>query len=288
VIRLPLQLPIVWWYIHVFEKWYTAHNPLDLFPLEQWFPIFVVGFAIDFFVLYPLLQIVCFRLVAMERKNGNVSLPVKSIFSLGFRNIGKSFFSHLLLCTGYILLYLLIFFVIYTLGNGMFGQIPEAEEYIFWFAVGFGYFIANVTGIFLFIRFAVVIPIIETEPLGIFQAFRRSWALTRFSVWSIFGMLFAIFLVSLPFSFASMGLQQFLEGWIPFASDLFWEWVDQIMLLLVSPITLPIPCILFSIVYWNQRAIKEAYDLLRMIGGDDDYEESYRSKRKIATDFGRR
>lgn len=132
---------------------------------------------------------------------------------------------------------------------------------------GAGMLIFIVPGIVLLCRTALAVPAVALEDIGVGDAIARSFRLTKGTAWGIFAVYalvffltyLAMFVFQVPFLVAagsplkphilSLGLRV-LQGVA--------SWVSGV-------IVAPIATIAFSLIYYNQRVRKEAFDLEKLM-----------------------
>ena len=141
------------------------------------------------------------------------------------------------------------------------------------FAIGlfFAYLAGLAFCIYFWLRYALSVPVLMIENLGVFATIRRSIFLTRGRRGHIFlAMLVAaiiayagIFVFQIPFTIAMMvsAAQGHWSQWLAFAAAVFSS--------LGSALTGPISMIAIVLLYYDSRIRKEAFDLQFMLSSLD-------------------
>ena len=139
-----------------------------------------------------------------------------------------------------------------------------ALVYLMW---GAGMMLFFIPGILLLCRTAVAVPAVTLEDTGVGGAISRSFQLTKGSTLQIFAVYLLIFFLM----FLSVFIFQFpflvAEGspFKPHALSLGMQILQGVASWVSGVIVWPIGTIAFSLIYYNQRVRKEAFDLEKLI-----------------------
>jgi hypothetical protein len=130
-----------------------------------------------------------------------------------------------------------------------------------------GFFACFVPGLWLQVAWSVAIPAFMLERVGVFDALRRSFALTKVKFWLAFGVFWLSQLLVLALTF---GLTALL-AWLTRSSDS--ESADIIVQSVANGaatiITLPFAASAIVALYFDLRTRAEAFDVQMMIAGLD-------------------
>ncbi len=127
--------------------------------------------------------------------------------------------------------------------------------------------ITFVPGIILLCRGALVVPVATLEPLGPGRAVARSFRLTKGSGWSVFAVyVLVVFLAYLAIA-VFQGPFLLAEGnpLKPHALPVYLRVLQGVASWVSGVIVFPIGTIAFSLIYYNQRVRKEAFDLEQLV-----------------------
>ncbi len=121
-------------------------------------------------------------------------------------------------------------------------------------------------GIFFYVRFFLAVPVILEENIAYWGALKRSWQLTRWSFWRIFGLLILLVLILYVFNMLPSLVQVLLllsvetffsPGWFWFAN------LVQALLMAILTALLTAPAwMMAALVYFERRTKKEGMDLI--------------------------
>lgn len=208
--------------------------------------------------------------------------PVQSIGEAlqGIKNkIGKAIATHLIMLfvivvgIGFLVgIGIIVFAILFGVFDSGIGFDLSAEEsilaaisFLFLFLILF--ILLSIPAIYLFIRFSLIIPIVVSEDIAFFKAFGRSWELTRFSFWRIFGLYFILRILigivngalSMLVAFTSVALM------VVDISSVSGQWLIGIVVALFTSTLACIPYsldpILFTLIYMDRRATREGEDI---------------------------
>ncbi|SFJ49965.1 glycerophosphoryl diester phosphodiesterase membrane domain-containing protein [Thermoflavimicrobium dichotomicum] len=231
-------------------QWLYIRQMKRVFGSEQELLLSAIHLGVDLLIIYPLIQNACHQLWLKHVQNPHTSMGWKQIIRMSFRNSGKIFVANGLLSLFLLLFFLLFGSIIYT--NIDAGNMYEKIAQMIVVSV----FLFSLPLSFIFIRFALIIPVISVEQKSIGQAFQRSWELTRGRYWLILGRLILLFIVTVPIQIGwGMLLRLTIE------SGLWFQWIAFVLTLAILPLFLPLVPLMFSLIYWDERVRKEALDL---------------------------
>ncbi|SEN31668.1 hypothetical protein [Lihuaxuella thermophila] len=261
LVTSPFTLWIEWWYWQE-SKLNFAQTAI---PAEKEIMILVVSTLIWLAVFHPLIQNACADLSREE------VIGWKQLFVSSFYNIWKIMISQWLIC----LLWGLMFAVIVlTVGLPLYflARLEGTDDpnLMLWMVFLISLFFFLLPGVYLYVRLSLVIPVLRTEGCSIRQSVIRSWELTRGAFWSTLGILVCLYLVSIPLAFVLVGMEE-LSATFYLMPDWLRNVVYLLATVLIDALLTPLIPIFFGIFYWNQRAVREAYDLvsqLRLFTGE--------------------
>jgi hypothetical protein len=115
-------------------------------------------------------------------------------------------------------------------------------------AIGIGLVLLIIPGLFLLTIWAVIVPVIVIERVGVFDSFGRSRALVRGSGWQVFGVIVVIFLVS----FIVRAIIGAIVGGISDDSFAGYALVD----LIVNVLLVPLSALAATVMYFELRRVK--------------------------------
>jgi len=159
----------------------------------------------------------------------------------------------------------LLFWTVIALMILVFVQVlPVVLAVLFGIAVG----IAAVVGMcFLWVRvYYLAVPPLMLEPIGVFTALGRAWALTRRQFWRTFGIALLTLLVA-NFAGGMLTAPISIIGQVvamadPGGSGFFWLMVsNSLAQVLAAALVAPFVTTVTSLQYLDQRIRKEAYDV---------------------------
>jgi hypothetical protein len=137
-------------------------------------------------------------------------------------------------------------------------------------AVGLGFILLIVPGVFLALMWALAVPVKVLEDKGVFDAMSRSSELTQGSRGRIFLIGLLIFALSFGVSallqipiFIAAGVSAFSGGARVMGAG--WQVASQVATFISQCLVGPVGTIAFSLVYYDQRVRKEAFDLQLMM-----------------------
>jgi len=116
-------------------------------------------------------------------------------------------------------------------------------------AITFGFILLIIPGIIFLVWFSLFEPVTVLEDSGYAKALGRSKFLVKGYFWRTLGF----FIVTALLSFALTGILSEILGLIPV--------IGQLFSLLLQLIVLPFQVIAETLYYYNQRAVKEGFDL---------------------------
>jgi len=142
-------------------------------------------------------------------------------------------------------------------GSGGAGVIVACGIGLLSFAAGAG------ATIFVACKFSLAVPACVVEKLGVIACLQRSWFLSQKAVWRIFliYLLALVLTITLTLALSSPNYIAVLRG----APSLPFEIWGIVASFLASAIAEPIGAIAISLVYYDQRVRKEAFDLQLMM-----------------------
>jgi hypothetical protein len=219
-----------------------------LHTFELWLALFAVLYL---FILYPLWQSGCTHVVMHQVQKKQPKLTWHTLFLLALRRIWSLWIVNALLLIGLLLLSALIGAVV---GSPLLFIDPDSAtwEEMFWPLLALASLPCLLVVSYLWIRLSLVLPIISVESLSIRQALKRSWALTRHTYWRLLARWLSLLILQVPLFFI----------WIvytdPFTSP---KLFSIVFCAVTTPIALGLAPILLSLLYIDQRARTEAYDL---------------------------
>jgi hypothetical protein len=109
---------------------------------------------------------------------------------------------------------------------------------------------------------AFLVPTIVLENVGIFEGINRSFGLAKGRFWSVFGMMFLIFIISVVLQLAFTVLQQlFSQQVVGSASVQGGDLVGTIIETIIAVFITPITPIAFTIMYFDTRIRFEGLDI---------------------------
>lgn len=243
----------LWWFLFI------VHVPIEFFFLLferignesrfEWI-LSLVYFVIYMLFLIPLFQNVSTHVVMKQIKEEEEKLTLRFLFSIAFNQYGKLFLVNTLM---FLMLIVLVVLILLPIGLPFLLFSSETEltsrlAVVFVAAALCG----MIPGSYLGIRLSLTLPVITEEGLSVKKALVRSWILTKDSYFRITGKWLLLFALQLPILFLGAYL-----------ADVFQhaEFLLNILLLLIDPIFMVLPHVLLSLIYVNQRAKKEGYDL---------------------------
>lgn len=115
-------------------------------------------------------------------------------------------------------------------------------------AIGIGLVLLIIPGLYLLTIWAVIVPVIVIERVGVFDSFTRSRALVRGSGWQVFGVIVVIFLVS----FIVRAIIGAIIGGISDDSFAGYAAVD----LIVNVLLVPLSALAATVMYFELRRVK--------------------------------
>lgn len=244
-------LVIEWWYLQTLKANASATTAL----IESELIITLVESIIWAVFLHPLAQNAAIYLSQSKK------ISWKKAFRASFRNFGKIFMANGSICLiwGVILLIIVstVGLPIYLTAQSSGTEDPDSLiETVYTICL----LLFTIPWIFLSIKFSLVIPIIHIENPSIWQAIKRSWELTRQAVWVAFGILLCLILAIIPISMLAI-LAQELPYMFGIQFIWLWDGIYLIVNLLINATVLPIWPLFFALLYWNQRARREAFDI---------------------------
>jgi hypothetical protein len=113
-------------------------------------------------------------------------------------------------------------------------------------AIGIGFFLLLVPGLFLLTIWAVIAPVIVVERSGVIDAFGRSRQLVKGNGWQVFGVIFCVFLITLVVA----GILGAIGGAI--SGGFF---IHLLFSLIASTLTAPIVALAASTIYFGLLAV---------------------------------
>jgi hypothetical protein len=245
--------PLTFWFIEGYVETESTNT-----SMESTIDLILEG-TIRLAIVYPLM------LSAFAVPDGQ-ELTLKGCFSRAFRQFGR-----VLAGSGFItLIQGFIFFLImgciglplYFLKQADAGG-PSPDDMPF--ALNVSLFLTCIPGIFLYVRQAFIIPAIRAEGLGLRQAIRRSWELSRGTTFQSAGILVLLSVLAYPFITGLFALQdwRFFLG----VSDPAWLWtgMDYLYITVVRASLEPLIPIFLILLYRNQRIKREGLDLAEKI-----------------------
>jgi hypothetical protein len=131
--------------------------------------------------------------------------------------------------------------------------------------VGFLVFGGGAVAIFwVACKFSLAVPACVVEKLGVIACLQRSWFLSQKSVWRIFLIYFLVGILTIALSLA-LSIPNYIAIGFRGTPSLPYEIWGIIASFLASAIAEPIGAIAISLVYYDQRVRKEAFDLQLMM-----------------------
>ena len=115
-------------------------------------------------------------------------------------------------------------------------------------AIGIGLVLLIIPGLYLLTIWAVIVPVIVIERVGVFDSFPRSRELVRGSGWQVFGVIVVIFLVS----FIVRAIIGAIIGGISDDSFAGYAAVD----LIVNVLLVPLSALAATVMYFELRRVK--------------------------------
>jgi hypothetical protein len=115
-------------------------------------------------------------------------------------------------------------------------------------AIGIGLVLLIIPGLYLLTIWAVIVPVIVIERVGVFDSFGRSRELVRGSGWQVFGVIVVIFLVS----FIVRAIIGAIIGGISDDSFAGYAAVD----LIVNVLLVPLSALAATVMYFELRRVK--------------------------------
>jgi hypothetical protein len=255
LITFPFTLWIEWWYLQ------EAKINLDqtAIPAEKEILILLLSALIWLAFFHPFIQNACADLSRAEK------IGWKQLFASAFRNIWKVMLSQWFICLLWVLIFAVILSMIglplYFLAHSEGADDPDS---VLWMVFLICLFFFLFPGVYLYVRLSLVIPILHTENCSIRQSVTRSWELTRRAFGSAFGILVCLFLLTIPLEFVLVGMEE-LTAAFDLMPDGLWNAVYLLAAVLIDSLLTPLIPIFIGIFYWNQRAVKEAYDLVSQL-----------------------
>ncbi len=245
------------------EWWYLQENGVSLdqtaVSAEKAIMIQLLSALIWMAVIHPVIQNACADLSRKER------IGWKQLCATSFYNIWK-----IMLCQWLIVLLWAVIFgaILSTVGLPLYSLAnskgADNLDTALWMAFLLCLFLFLLPGVYLFIRLSLVIPILRTEECSIRQSMKRSWELTRGAFGRAFGILVSLLLFSIPLTIILVGMEGLAAAFYP-VPDWLWNFVYLLTAVLVNSLMTPLLPIFFGIFYWNQRAVKEAHDLMSQL-----------------------
>lgn len=208
--------------------------------------------------------------------------PVQSISEAlqGIKSkIGKVIATHLIMLLfisigfmflmGIGILIMVVFFGVLDSGIGANLSVEEniLATIAFFFLILLFLIILSIPLVYLHIRFSLIIPIVVAEDTAFFNAFGRSWELTRSSFWRIFGLYFILrILIGVVNGALSMLITLVsLVLMVANITSLSGQWLIGIVVALFTSALACIPYsldpILFTLIYMDRRATREGEDI---------------------------
>ena len=236
-------------------------------------------------LVLALLWLVCYILVIIV---GNAIASGATVHAVSKTHLGepvtiaesyKKVFSRF----GTVLLIVLMVFVCQSflggVGGGIAGvlaavMIPAlsgALLVIGWIVVGVIATLGVLAGLYIYFRFSLSVPSALVEGIGPVQAMKRSFWLAKDSMWRIFLLYFLAWVVALGLTLAFAIPARILAVAFILRKAYFLALVvQQLGSFLAGVLAGPIGPIAVSLVYYDQRVRKEAFDLQLMMQALDD------------------
>lgn len=236
----------------------------------------VIVLLIYLLLFYPIIQSGLSQVVMHQYQQGSPQFSWRMIFSMAGKNLRRVWMTHILLVS--LLLFwilLMCFIVVGVVGLFKVYDIREAFPHIMmqpdilWFIGLLSIWPVSYT----WIRFSLALPMVTLESKSIREAYARSWQLTKRTY-----MILCIKWICLAFLLLPI--------------ILFWLFVDTLQLskvfiicvhLVMSPMILAFGPIFLSLIYIDQRARKEAFDLEIALKEVIKDSSGYRTGKKATT-----
>jgi hypothetical protein len=232
---------------------HVQNQSSSIFDSEQMLFLYLIKVGIYLLIIYPLLQVICHELIIQHFKQMKPSISYRSMIIHSIKHGRKGLLAH-----GMLVLFLLFFYMLFgsmIYFNFYFGD--PFDRLLISFIISTVLFFLPLA--YIFYRFSLVIPIITLEQSSFWQAFLRSWELTRGGYFQTLGKLIWLYLTTIPL--------QLLEGLIfEVAAYVSFQgfWLQLFLFLfefLFIPLLYPLIPLFFNLVYWDERTRKEAFDL---------------------------
>lgn len=248
----------LWWFLFLFNIpfelffifWeYLSDNESNVGLIP-----FTIFLLIYLFLLAPIFQNVCTNVVLVQMRGEEHKLSLQFLFALSFNRFGRLFLANGLILFLIIVLGLFIIFPIglpiYLLSTST--NVMDQMVTILIISGMIWIFPAS----YIWIRFSLALPTLIIETESIKKAFARSWSLTKQSSLSLISKWVLLLGFQIPIYFLGVYLTEIFQN-----ARFFCDFI----LLLIDPIFIAMPHVLLSLIYINQRAKKEAYDLQLML-----------------------
>lgn len=243
-------------------------NPMAFFPFRSYMILMVVG------VLLSILQV----LIAHNLLSGALARAISRSY-LGepinildsYRMGWKAFFSLIAvslvpLILGFLAILLLggimAAVIMLSTGGDTFSSLPLM---IVLFLLILLFFIAiAVLMLFIYVRFLLSVQAVVLEGVGPLAALKRGWQLTSGAFWRTIGIItimgiISYFVSGIPSSAISMMIQ--FGGLKNVDSILMWSMISGVIAQLGAMLALPLQFAAYTLLYYDQRVRKEAFDL---------------------------
>lgn len=248
----------LWWFLFLFnvpfELFFVLWDAISDKPLNAEIILFLTFLAIYLLLLVPVFQQVCTNVVICQMKGEEEKVSLKYLFSISFDRYGKLFLANGLIVLILIVLGLMIMFpiglpfLLLSTGTVWMDQVMT---------------ILTISGLmwmipasYIWIRISLVLPAIAVETASVKEGFARSWALTRKSYFSLISKWLLLLIFQIPVYFLSVYLSEIFVD-----AQFFYD----LIFLLIDPILIGMVHVLLSLIYMNQRAKKEGFDLQLML-----------------------
>lgn len=244
-----------------------------IFEIPRIENIEIIVISIYLFVLYPVIQNALSQVVIHQYQQRCTRFSWQKLFSMASTNLGRIWATHILLVGLILLLILLIFLIV----GGPFWGISlskKAASQVIWPKILWLIGLLSIGPVsYLWLRLSLALPMITLEWKSVQESYVRSWRLTQRAY-----MVLCIKWISL----ALLLLPVFL----------FWLFIDSLQFskiflicvkLLMIPILLAMGPIFLSLIYIDQRARKEAFDLEMALKEVIKDPSEYRTGKKATT-----